>query len=140
DRLERSDRATELNTVFRVLDGHFENELCTTDLFGGEADGGEVENAFHDVPTATIGSDEAPFDTVEVDTGLLAGLVHRGQWCSGDTVGLRVDGEEADTRVGAGRDDQQGRRVAVDDVGLGSRQRPGVTVTGRGGGHALLVP
>ena len=44
DRLERANRAAELHTNLRVLDGLLEHHLSAPDLLGSEADGNEIES------------------------------------------------------------------------------------------------
>jgi hypothetical protein len=114
DRLERTDRATELHAHLGVLDGHLEHLLGATDLLGGEADGGEVEHAAEDAPALALGADQRGRGVRELELGLLAGLVHRAERGAGEARGAAVDGEQAHALVGAGGDDDQVRGVAVE--------------------------
>jgi hypothetical protein len=59
---------------------------------------------------------------VEVELGLLAGLVHGGQRRAGEARGVAVDGEQAHAGAGAGGDDDQVGGVAVEHEHLGARQ------------------
>ena len=58
DRLERADRATELDAHLGVLDGHVEDLLRAADLLGGEADDDQVERLVEHVHTVALGADE----------------------------------------------------------------------------------
>ena len=79
-----------------VLDGHLEHLLGAADLLGGEADGDEVEHPRQHVPAVALGPDQPGRRVVELELGLLAGLVHRRQRRAGEARGVAVDGEQAD--------------------------------------------
>ena len=110
------------------------------DLLGGEADGGQVEHAGHEVPPAALGPDQPGRRVGELQPGLLAGLVHRRQRGAGQPGGVALDGEQADAGVGAGEHQHEIGGVAVDHEHLGAGQ--GVTVARRRRRHldAGLVP
>ena len=140
DRLEGADGATELDAVLGVLDGHVEHELRATDLLGGEADRGEVEDGLEDLPAATVGSDERGRGRGELEAGLLAGLVHGRERGALEAGGITVDREEADTGGRPRRHDDQVGGVPVEDVGLGAGQGVSIARGGRLHGDAALVP
>ena len=59
DRLERSDRPTELHAVLRVLDRVVEDALRATDLFGGQRRGGDLQRRLETGQGFTFDADES---------------------------------------------------------------------------------
>ena len=140
DGLERTNRATELDAVLGVLHGGLQALLGATDLLGGQCNGGQVEHTRHDVPALALVADETGRHAVEVELGLLAGLVHGRQCGPGEAVGVAVHGEQRDATGGPGGHDDEVGDVTVEHEALGAAQ--GVAVTASGGlhGDAGLVP
>jgi hypothetical protein len=145
DRLERADRTAELNPHLRVLDRHLEHLLSPADHLVHDADRGLVEGLGQRCP-ALAGLAERPGRHArELEAGLLAGLVHRGEGCSAEAVGVAVDGEERDAVLtrrprGARDHDDQPGGVAVEDEHLLAVETPGVAVRLRLHRDAIGIP
>ena len=139
DRLERADRAAELDAHLGVLDRHLEHLLRTADHLVGRHRGGLVEGLRQCGPAGPRLAERRGRHVGELELGLLAGLVHGRERGAGETGGAGVDREERDAVLAGraleagGHDDEVGG-VAVDHEHLGAVERVAVA---RALGHHL---
>ena len=132
DRLERSDRPTELHPVLRVLHRLVEHVLRPANHLVAEPDRRLIQGLGQRSPTGTGSSEQRGLHTVELELGLLTGLVHRGQGGAGQPGRVTVDSVEGDSILaGAARSasnhDDEVRDVTVEHKHLRAGQRCAVT-------------
>src|ERR1019366_1946161 len=116
DRLERTDRPTELHTVLRVLDRVVEDALRATDLFGGQCGRGHLQRRLETRERLPLDADEPRRSVTEHEATLLACLVHGRQRFARDALRVAVDGEERKTLGRHRRHQEERRGAAVRDV------------------------
>ena len=76
DGLEATNWSTELDAVLGVVNRGIKAALCATNLLSGQANGDEVKRLRQTCGSAAISSNETSFNASELETSLLAGLVH----------------------------------------------------------------
>ena len=140
DGLEGADRPAELLAQLGVLDRHLQRPLRSAGLFRGEADGRDLEHPADRGPGVVHVTDEPRRYQVEVEPGLLAGLVHGGQRLARQAVCIAFDREHAHAAVGARHRQDQPGADSVGHVGLSSGQPPGPAGLDRAHADGGLLP
>ena len=132
DRLERADRTTELHAVLRVLHRLLEHVLRPAHHLVAQTDRSLIEGLGQCVPTRAGRAEQLALHAVELELGLLARLIHRGQRRAGESRRVAVDGVEGDA-VGAARsrrargNHDQVRDMTVEHEHLRAGQRGAIT-------------
>ena len=137
DGLEAPDGTAELDTGLGVVDRALQAALGAPDLLGRERHRGEVERLGQTGLGTTVGPDQPRRCVGELDAGLLAGLVHRGECRTGESGGTALDGEQGQAGGGPSDDQEEIGDVSVDDERLVTVERP--ALPGRRGGEADAV-
>src|SRR5665213_546309 len=140
DRLERSDRPTELHAVLRVFHGVVEHPLCAADLFSGQRRGGRLQRRLEAGERFALDTDERGRCVLQHDPTLLARLVHRREHFALHTLRVALNSEERETLDGHSRHEDDRRRVAVGDVTAHAVDDEAVAGRTRGGRGLREVP